>query len=716
MDNSKQFKILAEVFNTDKIITSDEIEQVLKGILQIMDSFKKKNETLNKETKEIVENLLNKVVTEHEKSVSQVTEQTEEAKEYVDTKLSKHIEEIVAFIEDIKENKPLDGKDADEDLIVESVLAKIKLPEYKEVVLDNGEEIVDKINALSLKETNQIDAKHIKNLPKNENFMVGGSRYISQMADVAITSIANNDTLKWNSTTNRFENGAGGGGYTNLTQFVDQTAWRVFYSNGSGDVTELALGADGTFLKSNGAAVAPSFATPAGAGDMVLANAQTNSGIKTFLNTTMKLRNVANTFDGYFVNTNTADRIYTLKDAAGTIAFTSDITGTNSGTNTGDQTSIIGITGTKAQFNTAVTDGDIVYLDSVDAITGVKTMSGLNVILVASSGLTIRNPADTFKYTITGAAIAADRVLNLPLITGADTLGALGLVQTWTAVQTFVAPVLGTPTSATLTNATGLPLTGLVSDTTTAVGVGSLNVGHASDTTIVRSGAGIITVEAIPVLLAGSSTVGQIPRITAANTYAWGALDLADTDAVTGLLPIANIASYTRTLDMFNSGLVGDATGDAFFEPYSILATNDLFRHLILRCGANNAAAPTVKAGVYGKFHVPNDYNTGGTVTCEVYWTTTLTTGDVVWDLDYRAIGGDDTESLDQATFQEALTVTDTAPSAVNERQLATMTFTASNLAVGDTVEFFFGRDGAAGGDTLAGSALVHEVIFKYTT
>lgn len=46
------------------------------------------------------------------------------------------------------------------------------------------------------------------------------------------------------------------------------TAWRVFYSDGSGVITELALGADGTFLKSNGAAVAPSFATPAGSGDV----------------------------------------------------------------------------------------------------------------------------------------------------------------------------------------------------------------------------------------------------------------------------------------------------------------------------------------------------------------------------------------------------------------------------------------------------------------
>jgi hypothetical protein len=60
----------------------------------------------------------------------------------------------------------------------------------------------------------------------------------------------------------------GAGGYTNLTQFVAQTAWRVFYSNTDGDVTELALGADGTFLKSNGASSAPTFAIPTGSGDV----------------------------------------------------------------------------------------------------------------------------------------------------------------------------------------------------------------------------------------------------------------------------------------------------------------------------------------------------------------------------------------------------------------------------------------------------------------
>jgi len=38
------------------------------------------------------------------------------------------------------------------------------------------------------------------------------------------------------------------------------------------------------------------------------------------------------------------------------------VLGNTSGTNTGDQTSIVGITGTKAQFDTAVTDGNIMYI------------------------------------------------------------------------------------------------------------------------------------------------------------------------------------------------------------------------------------------------------------------------------------------------------------------------------------------------------------------
>lgn len=54
-----------------------------------------------------------------------------------------------------------------------------------------------------------------------------------------------------------------------------------------------------------------------------------------------------------------------------------------------------------------------------------------------SAGVTINNPANTFAYTLTAAAIVANRILNLPLITATDTLMCLGLAQTMTAALTM---------------------------------------------------------------------------------------------------------------------------------------------------------------------------------------------------------------------------------------------------------------------------------------
>ena len=64
---------------------------------------------------------------------------------------------------------------------------------------------------------------------------------------------------------------------------------------------------------------------------------------------------------------------------------------------------------------------------------------------------------------------------------------------------------LGTPSSGTLTNATGLPVSGITSSTSTALGVGSLEVGHATDTTIARVSAGKISVEGVNVVTTSST-------------------------------------------------------------------------------------------------------------------------------------------------------------------------------------------------------------------
>ena len=58
-----------------------------------------------------------------------------------------------------------------------------------------------------------------------------------------------------------------------------------------------------------------------------------------------------------------------------------------SGSNTGDQTSIVGITGTKAQFNTALTDGDFLFVG--DVATPLTTKGDLLVYTTAEARLPV---------------------------------------------------------------------------------------------------------------------------------------------------------------------------------------------------------------------------------------------------------------------------------------------------------------------------------------
>lgn len=73
------------------------------------------------------------------------------------------------------------------------------------------------------------------------------------------------------------------------------------------------------------------------------------------------------------------------------------------GTNSGDQTSIVGITGTKAQFDTAVTDGNFLYVGDV---TSNATHTG---DVTGSTALTIDPTAITGKSAVT--AVGTDYVL-----------------------------------------------------------------------------------------------------------------------------------------------------------------------------------------------------------------------------------------------------------------------------------------------------------------
>ncbi len=56
---------------------------------------------------------------------------------------------------------------------------------------------------------------------------------------------------------------------------------------------------------------------------------------------------------------------------------------------------------------------------------------------IPSGHMRIRNPANTFEYTLKGGAIVANRDLTLPVTSGSDTVAVLGLLQTYTAGINF---------------------------------------------------------------------------------------------------------------------------------------------------------------------------------------------------------------------------------------------------------------------------------------
>jgi hypothetical protein len=74
--------------------------------------------------------------------------------------------------------------------------------------------------------------------------------------------------------------------------------------------------------------------------------------------------------------------------------------------------------------------------------------------------------------------------------------------------------------------------------------------------------------------ITNSSTVGQVFRVTGASTYAWGALDLADADAVTGVLPDANVATtIMRDSEAVQASQMPALTGDVTTSAGAVATT-----------------------------------------------------------------------------------------------------------------------------------------------
>jgi hypothetical protein len=153
--------------------------------------------------------------------------------------------------------------------------------------------------------------------------------------------------------------------------------------------------------------------------------------------------------------------------------------------------------------------------------------------------------------------------------------------------------------------------------------------------------------------------------------------------------------------------LVPDTSGNAFWQPAAILDANDLFGQVPVLVFLDSGT----KISAFAVIPVPKNYV--GSPKVGIRWKANATTGDVVWDVDYRAIANN--EPGDPTTFQESLTATDTADATARDLNDAEVSLTAANLAVDDSLFIAIARDGASGSDTLAASAELIDAWFEYT-
>lgn len=141
--NIEQLKKLGKIFNTDKVLTTEDMQELLKGILAIMASFKKDNEVLNKETKKEVKDVFEAVVKKHKESEASISEADKKSRKEAKAELDSAVKECKKIMQKILDMKPKDGVDGEDG---------------EDGSPDTGLEIVDKLEGLKDGEKLSINA------------------------------------------------------------------------------------------------------------------------------------------------------------------------------------------------------------------------------------------------------------------------------------------------------------------------------------------------------------------------------------------------------------------------------------------------------------------------------------------------------------------------------------------------------------------------------
>jgi len=155
----------------------------------------------------------------------------------------------------------------------------------------------------------------------------------------------------------------------------------------------------------------------------------------------------------------------------------------------------------------------------IGGIASVTNFSASGIATVSSSNLKVRNPANTFQYSIAASAITADRTITLPLITGSDTFATLGLGQSFSGISTFTNTFVLSQTTQNIdlgsTQTTGTWTAGGTNQT------GSVTLGISTNSQTVNIATGIGSTGTTKNINIGTGSSG-ITRITVGSASTFG--------------------------------------------------------------------------------------------------------------------------------------------------------------------------------------------------